>query len=65
MKCQHNPYLESIKTSIIGTEKIREIRKSIIGIFWSIIDSSLLRICKYNHSVIGSLLQLKVDMVVL
>ena len=40
MKCQHNPYLESIKTSIIR-QKIREIPKSIIGKFWSIIDSSL------------------------
>ena len=39
MKCQHNPYLESIRTRIIA-ENYREIPKS-IGKFWSIIDSSL------------------------
>ena len=40
MKCQHNPYLESIKTSH-NRQKIREIPKSTIGKFWSMKDSSL------------------------
>ena len=50
MKCQHNPYLESIKKH--NRQKIRKIPKSIIGKFWSIIDSSLTRShCLLFHKI--------------
>ena len=52
MKCQHNPYLESIKTSLIHCrQKIREIPKSIIGKFWSIIAFMVMNFFNYVYII--------------
>ena len=41
IKCQDNPYLESVRTSIIGRKLGKFQKACIIGKFWSTIDSSL------------------------